>query len=361
MNTRRANIRRMHDNNVNEEAPQANQAPINHTAMLGVEVRSTLLMLAQVMTTHAQTMMAQANRDVGTHVNPNVNSMASRLRDFVRMNPPIFLGSEVGEDPQEFVDEVYKVVDAIEVTSLEKAKLSAYQFKDVAQVWYAQWKRNRPVGAGPIDWEVFKKAFIDRFFPCYLREANLEEFINFRHDSMSVQEYALKFTQLSKYAPSMVADLRGEMSRFVKGVSDLVGEEYRTAMLHDNINISRLMMVVWDASYGQGRPRFLQRFSGQGSSNSPPKFNQDRVSNPKHQGGTGSGSLLPRPNCTKCERNRDGNCLVSMDDCFGFGKSGHKMRDWPMLMAKGRKGNQDTTSGAGSNAPKQNHFLCSSY
>ena len=34
--------------------------------------------------------------------------MTSRLRDFVRMHPPTFLGSNAREDLQEFVDGVYK-------------------------------------------------------------------------------------------------------------------------------------------------------------------------------------------------------------------------------------------------------------
>ena len=39
--------------------------------------------------------------------------MTSRLRDFVGMNPPIFHGSKVGEDPQEFIDGVSKMLSVV--------------------------------------------------------------------------------------------------------------------------------------------------------------------------------------------------------------------------------------------------------
>ena len=39
------------------------------------------------------------------------------------MNPPTFHGTKVDEDPQGFIDEVFKVVDAMGVTSREKVEL----------------------------------------------------------------------------------------------------------------------------------------------------------------------------------------------------------------------------------------------
>ena len=69
----------------------------------------------------------------------------------------------MGEDPQEFIDEVYKIVHAIGVTSREKAELASYQLKDVAQVWYTQWKGKQPVKSDPIEWEKFKKTFFEKY------------------------------------------------------------------------------------------------------------------------------------------------------------------------------------------------------
>ena len=47
----------------------------------------------------ARTMTNQVNRGIEPGVNTLESIMTSRLRDFVRMNPSIYLGSKAGEDP----------------------------------------------------------------------------------------------------------------------------------------------------------------------------------------------------------------------------------------------------------------------
>lgn len=51
------------------------------------------------------------------------------------MNPLVFHGQKVYEDPQEFIDEMYKIVKMLEVSMGEKAELTSYQHS-VAQVWF---------------------------------------------------------------------------------------------------------------------------------------------------------------------------------------------------------------------------------
>ncbi|KAK4726744.1 hypothetical protein R3W88_031661 [Solanum pinnatisectum] len=249
--------------------------------------------------------------------------MASRLRDFTRMSPPMFFGSKVNEDPQEFLEE-----------------------------------DNRAIRAGPIGWEVFKNAFLGRFFPREKREE-----------------------KLSKYAPSLVFNPRNEMSLFMTGVSDSIEEECRTTMHHDNMDISRLMVYAQQVEEtrlrkknievkrartddgnsskgkfeGQSGPRFKKRFSNERSSNAP-KTNKYRVFSPKPQGGNRSGPSMERPTCAKSGKKHEGKCLAGMGVCYGCGKSGHQLKYCQTHTAKGRKVNQDRPSGSKSDASKNNRF-----
>ncbi|PHT30800.1 Carotenoid 9,10(9',10')-cleavage dioxygenase 1, partial [Capsicum baccatum] len=146
------------------------------------------------------------------------NTASARIRGFTRMNPPSFFGSKSDEDPQEFLD------------------------KDVAHTWFKQWKVESVGDAWPIEWEEFATVFLDIFFPLELRESKVLEFINIKKGNMIVIEYSLKFTQLARYAPHVVAESRAKMSKFVSRVNDNVVNECRFAMLISEMDIARIII-----------------------------------------------------------------------------------------------------------------------
>ena len=74
-------------------ARNANTAPpVLDQQVLNAEFRKAILMLAQ-------SVANQNNQRVPVLANTSGGSVADRVRDFVRMNPPEFLGSQIGEDP----------------------------------------------------------------------------------------------------------------------------------------------------------------------------------------------------------------------------------------------------------------------
>ena len=74
-----------------------NDIPVVPLELSNSDIMKAFLALARAIT-------SQVNLTMVPRVNVVDGTMTSRFRDFVRMNPAIFLGFNVGEDPQEFTD-----------------------------------------------------------------------------------------------------------------------------------------------------------------------------------------------------------------------------------------------------------------
>ena len=78
--------------------------------------------------------MTHQNNRVHDPMNENSGSTTTRVCDFVRMNPPEFLGLQTNEDPQNFLDEIKKIFEVMQVTRNNRVELELYKLKDVAHI-----------------------------------------------------------------------------------------------------------------------------------------------------------------------------------------------------------------------------------
>ena len=88
-------------------------------------------------------------------------SEASRVGHFMKMNPPKFTGTNVEEDPPEFVDEIEKIFKLMHVDEVEGVELATYRLKDIANQWYADWEDEKGESTEPTIWGEFVEAFLD--------------------------------------------------------------------------------------------------------------------------------------------------------------------------------------------------------
>ena len=72
---------------------------VNPAGLIDMEVRAYLAQIAHFITMQAQAITAMVNRQNVEGENPPVRRMDDRLRDFTRMNPPIFIRFKSSEDP----------------------------------------------------------------------------------------------------------------------------------------------------------------------------------------------------------------------------------------------------------------------
>ncbi|WMV18770.1 hypothetical protein MTR67_012155 [Solanum verrucosum] len=147
------------------------------------EFREVIRMLSQAVTKKVR---QRENRQEGNDT--------SRIREFLRMNPPSFTGSSTTEDPENLIEELQKIFEVMHVIAAERVELATYQLKNVATTWFDQWKKSRAEDAPILSWAVFESTFLGHFFPRELREAKVREFLTLKQDSLCVHEYGFKLT-----------------------------------------------------------------------------------------------------------------------------------------------------------------------
>ena len=70
----------------------------------------------------------------------------------------------------------------------------------------------------------------------------------------------------------------------------------------------------------------------------------------------GGGSQKLKRTCARCGKKHYGDCLLGTVSCFGCGKEGHKVKNFPMISSRGREGKQVTPSVPKDDDPTKRHF-----
>ena len=143
------------------------------------------------------------------------------MQEFRKLHPPIFLGTEPNPNPTGFIEEYDRICQALGCSPVRAVQLVSFQLQDIAYFWYQSYYRNRPVTAPPLQWTEFSEAFLIWFLPESVRDARAREFETLvQADRMTVIEYDVTFTRLSRFAPHLIATEEMKVKRFINGLRD---------------------------------------------------------------------------------------------------------------------------------------------
>ena len=179
------------------------------------------------------------------------------------------------------------------------------------------------------------------------------------------------------------------MSRFLIGINEDLEEECRSAMFHDNMDLSSLMVHVQQVedsrrkrsiyyartnrpqdqvgrihgghrnNFGvREQPRFKKGQPSSGISN-PLRSTTSRGGRPEPKKVNGGETHHPKKNYAKYGRAHSEECRQGTNACFGCSKSGHMGRDWPRNKGQVGGNAQPRTNPLGAAAaepPNRNKF-----
>jgi hypothetical protein len=140
------------------------------------------------------------------------------MNEFCKRRPPTFHGDANPTVAEAWLKETKVILDTLEINrDGDRVALTTYQLKGEARYWWELIEATHDVAA--MTFAQFETLFLDKYFPTPIRLAKEQEFMTLKQGTMTVTQYAAKFEELSRYAPTAVADEDKKARRFEWGLT----------------------------------------------------------------------------------------------------------------------------------------------
>ncbi|PKI68249.1 hypothetical protein CRG98_011385 [Punica granatum] len=149
-----------------------------------------------------------------------MESQLTPYERFRKYGPPSFSGSADPIEAENLIAGMERIFSVMEVSDTQRVALATFMLEGDAQYWWeATQRRLDPNSSHVITWVEFTQAFYNKYFPASFRRAKEREFLNLKQGDLSVAEYEVKFTKLSRFTPTLVSDEASKCSRFLDGLN----------------------------------------------------------------------------------------------------------------------------------------------
>ncbi|XP_040862763.1 uncharacterized protein [Glycine max] len=169
------------------------------------------------------------------------------LDRFQRNNPPSFNGGYNPDGAQNWIREIDKIFRVMACPEGQKVAFGAYTLVEEAEYWWENTRQCLEAEGQDVTWDVFKRVFLEKYFPEDVRNKKEMEFLELKQGSMTVAEYAAKFEELVRYFPHYQGK-DGESSKCVKFLNGL-RPEVKQAVNNQGVRQFPLlvnMCRIWD-------------------------------------------------------------------------------------------------------------------
>ncbi|XP_006588104.1 uncharacterized protein LOC114368217 [Glycine soja] len=125
-----------------------------------------------------------------------------------------------------------------------------YTLVEEDEYWWENTCQCLEVEGQDVTWDVFKRVFLEKYFPEDVRNKKEMEFLELKQRNMTVVEYTSKFEELVRYFPHYQGR-NGESSKCVKFLNDL-RPEVKQAVNYQGVHQFPLLLTC--AGFGMKTP-----------------------------------------------------------------------------------------------------------
>ncbi|XP_059590466.1 uncharacterized protein LOC132253091 [Vitis vinifera] len=204
----------------------------------------------------------------------------SLIREFKALNPPSFRGGPNFLEAENWMKEIKKILDVMAVPEERRVSLASFMLRDEADNWWDMIKTTQDVTK--MVWMQFEELLLCNYFPEAVRRQKRAKFIHLVQRNMTVTEYAAKFTQLSRYAPNVVADEQMRAEQFQEGLRLNIRAQVAPFMLRTYSEVvARALVIEREMEEAQRLRSKNSRFGG--SEKREHDFKRLKMTHPQQQ------------------------------------------------------------------------------
>ncbi|XP_010648083.1 uncharacterized protein LOC104878882 [Vitis vinifera] len=271
------------------------------------------------------------------------STRGSSFYDFKKLGPPYFSGTSDPTEVEAWIMKIEKFFDVIDCSEEQKALYAAFMLDKEADHWWHMTKRLLE-DQGPIVWSQFREAFYKKYFPDSVRRQKVGEFVRLEQGDLTMAQYEAKFTELSRFAPQLIATEEEKTLKFQDGLKPYLKNKISILKLsvYSEVVDRALIAEKDNEELHQYREQQRKRNRNDGAHGNQA---QKRFALSRNQNKGKATQNLDGicPTCGKKHRGR--SCYRETGACFGCGKQGHMVRDCPesrkFVFGKPKEENKD--------------------
>src|SRR3954470_21833972 len=140
------------------------------------------------------------------------------LRDFMRLNPPLFHQPEQPLDADDWLRDITRQLEFANVSAADYVNFTSYFLRGPAAQWWDTYKGSLAEGT-VVTWNDFKAAFRARYVPQAIMNRMKAEFRNLVQGNKTVEAYQREFLCLSRYAEGDLPNDASRQEKFRDGLN----------------------------------------------------------------------------------------------------------------------------------------------